>query len=330
MVLTTSGNCGNVAYIDDEPEFPTVATNFVRILRVDPSVANPRYIFHFLRSPRFTSALVPYIRGATIKNLSVRSAFANLDVPLPSREEQRRIAAILDHADALRVQRRQVVAKLDDLAGSVFGSTFGDVRGDRWDVVRFGDAVPRIENGRSPNCEARAATSSEWGVLKLGAVTYGRFRPDENKAYLGKIGGLAEHEVRSGDVLMTRKNTRELVGAVALVEEVRPKLVLPDLIFRLHLDAARIERRYFQAMMMSPQMRSAVRNLSSGSASSMPNISKSRLANLPLPLPPLSLQQEFAERVQVIEANRARVQAALGADDELFASLQSRAFRGEL
>jgi type I restriction enzyme S subunit len=126
------------------------------------------------------------------------------------------------------------------------------------------------------------------------------------------------------------KNTRDLVCAVALVDNVRPGLLMPDLIFRLGLDEQQIDRHYFQALMMSPLKRPAVRDLSSGSASSMPNISKARLKTLPLDLPPIEIQRDFAVRAKQVSAQRAAVEKALAADDELFASLQSRAFRGEL
>lgn len=286
-----------------------------------------KFLYHWLKSK--TSYLQSLGNGATFKELSKKTT-EQIAVPIPPLPEQRRIAAILDQADELRTKCRQVLAHLDSLTQSIFNDMFGDPRGGRWDRVPFGELVPRVDNGTSPNCEARPAVSSEWGVLKLGAVTYGYFRPDENKAYLGDLGSMASNEVRSGDVLMTRKNTRELVGAVALVDDVRPQLLLPDLIFRLHLDGARLNRRYFQALMMNPQKRPAVRELSSGSASSMPNISKARLAKLPLELPPLALQREFAARVELLGGQRAQVEAASAAGDTLFASLQSRAFRGEL
>lgn len=286
-----------------------------------------KYLYYWLRSQ--TNYLQGLGNGATFKELSKRTA-EQIEIPLPSLDEQRRIAAILDHAEALRAKRRQLLVYLGDLAESVFRDMFGDLRQGAWERVPFADLVKRVENGRSPNCESRAAGSDEWGVLKLGAVTYGEFRAAENKAFLGEVGGMAANEVRSGDVLMTRKNTRELVGAVSLVGDVRPRLLLPDLIFRLHLDAERLDRRYFQALMMNRQKRPAVRNLSSGSASSMPNISKARLAKLPLELPPLILQQDFASRVEAIDELRRRVESGSTADNELFASLQSRAFRGEL
>src|SRR5699024_6203925 len=127
----------------------------------------------------------------------------------------------------------------------------------------------------------RAAALTEPGVLKLGAVTYGVFRSEENKAYLH--GSLSPtHEVLPGDVLMTRKNTRDLVGAVALVDTVRSGLYLPDLIFRLHLDRSQVDPTYFHSLMMSTAKRQEVRRLASGSAGSMPNLSKARLRNLPL------------------------------------------------
>lgn len=310
------------------PDFAGVCST--DILPIRPSADLDRnYLAHYLAQPSMVDFAASRTSGANLPRLSP-TVLATFPIPLPALPEQRRIAAILDHADALRAKRRQVLTHLDALTQVVFHDMFGDLRGGRWDRVPFGELIPRVDNGTSPNCEARPAGSDEWAVLKLGAVTYGYFRPEENKAYLGDLGSMASNEVRSGDVLMTRKNTRELVGAVALVDEVRPQLLLPDLIFRLHLDGARLNRRYFQALMMNPQKRPAVRDLSSGSASSMPNISKARLAKLPLELPPLALQREFAARVELIGGQRARVEAASAVDDTLFASLQTRAFRGDL
>lgn len=286
-----------------------------------------RYLMWFLRAK--APALVQKARGATIKGVT-RADVASLAIDPPSLAEQRRIAAILDRADAIRAKRRQVLAHLDSLTQSIFHDMFGDPGEDRWERIPFGELVPRVDSGTSPNCESRPADADEWGVLKLGAVTYGRFRPDQNKAYLGDAYRMAANEVKNGDVLMTRKNTRDLVGAVALVDEVRPRLLLPDLVFRLHLDLSRLDRWYFQALMMNRRKRPAIQDLASGSASSMPNISKARLARLPIETPPLPLQRAFASRVERIERHRVVVHAALAASDELFASLQSRAFLGVL
>lgn len=274
-------------------------------------------------------AMERHIHGATMKHVN-RREFLATEIPLPSFDEQRRIAAILDHADALRAKRRQVLAHLDSLTQSIFHDMFVTSSATAWEHVALETVVNQIDSGTSPNCESRQASAQEWGVLKLGAVTYGSFRASENKAYLGEIGSMVTNEVKNGDVLMTRKNTRELVGAVALVDDVRPRLLLPDLVFRLHLDTTRVNRRYFQALMMSPLMRSSVRNLSSGSAASMPNISKTRLRKFRVPLPPKELQDAFSDRIGSLRAESEKHVAALAGNDELFFALQSRAFSGQL
>ncbi|MBK1784456.1 restriction endonuclease subunit S [Prauserella cavernicola] len=290
---------------------------------------DPSYLSAVLRAQH--EAILKQVGTAAhgTKKLESR-VLENIRIPLPAPSEQRRIAGILDQADAVRVKRRQVLGHLDVLTQSIFHDMFGVVGGERWDTAFFNEIVRHIDSGASPKCETRAAENGEWGVLKLGAVTYGVFRQEENKAYLDEIGSMAANEVTSGDVLMTRKNTRDLVGAVAIADETRPRLLLPDLIFRLHLDRSRVNPWYFQALMMNPRKRHMVRDLASGSAASMPNISKARLSKLPIELPPLDLQREFAARVKQINAQRAVVQRALDADNGLFASLQARAFRGEL
>lgn len=293
---------------------------------------DPGYISRLLLAPDLISAYDSIAYGSVPRRR--RSSVADfLTLPLPSLPplpEQRRIAAILDHADAIRTKRRKVLSQFDYLRRAVFREMFGEIRQSNWSRITLGELAPQIDSGKSPKCESRPANANETGVLKLSAVTYGEFRQNENKAFLGASESMTVNEVHAGDVLMTRKNTRELVGAVALVEAVRPNLLMPDLIFRLHLDESRLNRYYFQSLMMNPDKRNEVRDLSSGSASSMPNISKARLAKLPLEIPPLTLQQTFADRIQHLNTQRLAVERALAADNELFASLQSRAFRGEL
>lgn len=296
-------------------------------LDVDSRRASPDFITHVLRGQPFLDYAISLSNRASIPKLN-RNQLMRFEFELPPIADQRRIAAILDQADAIRAKRRQVLAHLDTLTQSIFRHMFGDLAVVRWDRVPLGDLVFKIDSGTSPVCEARPADDDEWGILKLGAVTYGVFQPAENKAFLGDVGAMVANEVQPGDVLMTRKNTRELVGAVAVVDEVRPRLLLPDLIFRLQMDRARIEPWFFQALMMNERKRLAVRNLSSGSAASMPNISKARLGGLPIELPPVERQREFSRRVKA--ASTVRAVAGMDSLDDLVASLQARAFRGEL
>lgn len=282
------------------------------------------YLFHWLRSHR--NLLESMGTGATFKELSKRSV-ESIVFPLPSLQDQRRIASILDRADAQRAHRYMQRNHWSDLIPSAFRkvSTSSELR-----EIPFSDVVRSIDSGRSLTCESRPALPGEPGILKLSAVAGGSFRALENKAYTGEFANLPRRAVEVGDVLMTRKNTRDLVGSTAVVRDAPPNLYLPDLIYRLSLDGSLADPTYFSALMMSSKLRSAVQGLAGGSAASMVNVSQARLGTLSLPLPPLSIQREFAAVVEKIDVQRARVERALALEDELFASLQHRAFRGEL
>lgn len=137
--------------------------------------------------------------------------------------------------------------------------------------------------------------------------------------------------MKDGDILLSRKNTRELVGASVFVEKTRRQLMLPDLIFRLvpRTDSP-LDSRYLQATLARASIRAALARLAGGSAGSMPNISKARLRSVLIPVPPLELQQTYSRRIRTLGATRSSCDAHFAHLDALFASLQARAFAGEL
>ena len=126
-------------------------------------------------------------------------------------------------------------------------------------------------------------------MLKLSAVTYGEFNPEENKQLPDAELFVPAAEVKAGDLLFSRKNTMEYVGMSALVKETPPKLMLPDLIFRL-VPKANIRPLFLQQLINHPQYRSTITGLATGTAGSMPNISKQKLLDLAIPLPPVEHQ----------------------------------------
>jgi len=256
-----------------------------------------------------------------------------LTIPIPPLEEQRRIAAILDKADEIRKKRREAIALADEYLRSAFLDMFGDpvTNPKGWEVKKLGDVLESIGSGTSPVCETSEAKPDEWGVLKLGAVTYCTYNQDENKAVKNGYKPKANIEVNAGDVLFTRKNTYDLVGATAYVWETRPKLALPDLIFRLNLsDNSKMLPIFLWQMMIRQGMRSRIKALANGAAGSMPNISKSRLKTLEVIRPPLKLQEKFVEFVNRHRGHLSHQNEYYSESDNLFNSLTQRAFRGEL
>jgi type I restriction enzyme, S subunit len=273
-----------------------------------------------------------HLHGATMKHIN-RKEFLATEIPLPPLSEQKRIAGILDAADALRAKRRKALAQLDTLLHSTFLDMFGDPVSNPmgWEVEKLGDWLDNIDSGWSPTCLERTADDHEWGVLKLGAVTRCEFDENEQKALPPDIEPRPRLEVKVGDLLFTRKNTYELVAAAAYVHDARPRLMLSDLIFRLKLiPGVPVDARFLWKLLVEPHQRQVIQGLAGGAAGSMPNISKARLKAVELIRPPLSLQRRFAAIVESVERQKARMRAHLAELDALFASLQSRAFSGTL
>ena len=157
-------------------------------------------------------------------------------------------------------------------------------------------------------------------VLKLSAVTYGVYQPNENKAVLDESQYNPKIEVRTGDLLMTRKNTLELVGACAYVHETTPRLMLPDIVFRLDVKEC-YDKQFLWALLSHPDQRQRIQRIAGGTNTSMVNISKERLCNLPMVVPPLALQREFVAIADKAESAKANLKKSIAAIDQVMKGL---------
>lgn len=303
------------------------------VVRVNAEKLDDRYLLHFLRQPHLRLEGEKKMTGSGGQKRVPANFIKELELPVPSLQEQKRIAAILDKADALRAKRSKALEQLDALAQAIFIEMFGDpVQNPKeWPRIPLGELLSNIESGKSPVCEDRPSKDGEWGILKLGAVTKCEYLSSENKALPVGVQPDVRFEVKAGDLLFSRKNTYELVAACALVDETPPRMLLPDLIFRFCFpENSRLNSSYLHRLLITGSKRREVQKLAGGAAGSMPNISKEKLRGLPIELPPLALQQEFAERVKKVELMKAEMRKSLTQLDDLFSSLQHRAFRGEL
>lgn len=185
----------------------------------------------------------------------------------------------------------------------------------KYPTIYLRDAIADLENGWSPQCLNRPAEVEEWGVLKLGSVSFGLFNDRENKALPKNLKPLPMLVVKKGEVLISRANITRLVGACAIVNEVRPRLMLCDKIFRVvfRVDSA-IEPAYLAEVMKIPHVRHQIEAAATGTSPTMQNITKPSLLDLSLPLPPLSVQREI---IRDIENSRAEIAREREAADRL-------------
>lgn len=298
----------------------------INALVFDEDIVFPKYAFHYCKTLKHTlEAIAP---STTIPIVN-KSRFSELDFPLPPLSEQRRIAAILDKAEALSSKRREAITKLDQLLQSVFFEMFGDpvTNPKNWPRKKLGDYLNSIDSGKSPVCLDRPAMDNEWGVLKLGAVTQCEFIETQSKALPENISPDFRNEVKPGDLLFSRKNTRELVAACALVKNTRTKLLLPDLIFRLTLKPeALLAKEYLHSLLINPGKRFEIQSLAGGAAGSMPNISKAKLLDVLIEVPSFELQQSYAAFRNKIEKIKSNTALMLERHEHLVGSLQAQFF----
>jgi type I restriction enzyme, S subunit len=182
-----------------------------------------------------------------------------------------------------------------------------------WCKVSLADLVHGIEAGKSFECEPRPARDAEWGVIKVSATTWGRFDEAENKAVPASRDFDSTKEIRQGDILLSRSNTADLVGASVLVGRCRGRLLLSDKSMRL-LYSSLLDARWLQGALASPSARTQMSLLATGTSDSMRNISQDKALSISLALPPAQEQIQIAdaldELLSDIDAGVATLQRA--------------------
>lgn len=235
-----------------------------------------------------------------------------LDFKIPSSDEQNHVVEVLDKVTELISLRKQQLAKLDELVKARFVEMFGNPSNNSlgFPYEPLSNCLLSIENGKSFVCSNDMRQEENPAILKLSAVTYGVYQQDENKAILDSSMFVKSAEVHKGDLLFTRKNTPELVGMCAYVNDTAPNLMMPDLIFRLNTNE-KINKIFLWKLINHEFFRGKIQNIATGSAKSMSNISKERLEKLAIILPPLHLQNDFAALVERVDQQKQTVQQSL-------------------
>lgn len=281
-----------------------------RVCRLAPKDSIDKdYLFYFM--PIALKRIEEKTPFVTVKHLSAKE-LNKIEIPVLPLEEQRKIAETLSKVDELIAFRDQQLAKLDELVKARFVEMFGNPSNNSlgFPYEPLSNCLLSIENGKSFVCSNDMRQEENPAILKLSAVTYGVYQQDENKAILDSSMFVKSAEVHKGDLLFTRKNTPELVGMCAYVNDTAPNLMMPDLIFRLNTNE-KINKIFLWKLINHEFFRGKIQNIATGSAKSMSNISKERLEKLAIILPPLHLQNDFAALVERVDQQKQTVQQSL-------------------
>lgn len=281
-----------------------------------------KYLYHWLKSK--TVHLQSLGNGATFKELSKKTT-EQIQVPLPSLPEQRRIAAILDHGDALHAKRRQVLAHLDALAQALYEHMIGS---NDWPYVKIKTITSKVGSGATPRGGQSAYKTEGVALIRSMNVHDGKFIW-KDLAFLDdqQAAALSNVVVEADDVLLN------ITGASVARVNRAPASVLPARVNQ-HVAIIRprpgtVHPRILERHLISPRAKRALLNVAGGGAT-REAITKAQILDLEVPIPDRSAQERYLSAAARLDDLQGRSRAALEAADSLVMSLQSRAFRGEL
>ncbi len=283
------------------------------------------YIYWWLETYR--KSIQKKGRGATFKELS-KKLVEELKIPLPPLDEQKRIAAILNAAEDLRAKRRKSLAELDALLQSTFLDMFGDpvTNPMGWEVVSVGSISERVTKGESPKWQGFEYQND--GAL---FITSENVRDNSIDLSRPKFVPLEFNDKLSRSELLKNDLLINLVGA-----SIGRSCLFPGYIRPANVNQAvcvvtlgeRIDAKYLVNLLASEMGQKLL--LGNRVEAARANISLKNIRELQIPLPPLDVQQRFVAITNSVEGQKFRQRAHLNELDTLFASLQYRAFKGEL
>ncbi|MBP21394.1 MAG: restriction endonuclease subunit S [Alcanivorax sp.] len=294
------------------------------LLVKDEKTLSKLYLMRFLESK--SAFIDEQGKGATVKGITL-DVLRNLDVPLPRLSEQKRIAAILDKADAIRRKRQQAIQLADEFLRAVFLDMFGDPvtnpKGFPLGTIR--DLVESANYGSS----AKASEAvGDYPILRMGNITYEGAIDMTDLKYID----LTDKEkpkylAVKGDLLFNRTNSKELVGKTAVYDRDDPVAIAGYLI-RVRTNE-KGNSHYISGYLNSSHGKATLQNMCK-SIVGMANINAQEMQDIPVIIPPVRLQNRYGGIVVSTKEKLEAHQAALNANNELFNALSQKAFSGQL
>jgi len=278
-------------------------------------IANSHYFHYLLRTPAFAKEAERWSYGITSDMWSLRPEhFKMIYCSLPTKNEQTAIVRFLDHVDR-RIRRyirtkQKLIKLLEEQKQAIIHRAvtrglnptvrlkpsgvewLGNVP-KHWEVFRLKEVITPIEQGWSPQCDAQPAADGEWGVLKVGCVNRDVFEERQNKKLPTALEPVATLEIRDGDILVSRANTRELLGLAAVAITPRRKLLLCDKLFRFRAKEAEVDARFLVFAIRQQTSRAQIESSTNGASDFMQNIGQRVIQNLLLSLPKLDEQRQI-------------------------------------
>ena len=326
LVATVRPNLNGVALVNGAHHGMTASTGYC-VIRPDKDKLDSRFLFHWVKTGVFVQRMVDVATGANYPAVSDAKVKAS-KIPLPPLAEQKRIAGILDAADALRAKRREALAQFDTLLQSTFLNMFGDpvTNPMGWTKVRSGELFllpPKIGT-------ITPAAGRGYLVVRVGEVGESRIAFERCGRVEISEKDFAKFRLERGDMVIARAiGSKNHLGKASFFADFDEATVIDSHVMRLRPDPIKCDGLWFYSLISSERGKALLQQTGGATAVQF-NINAKQASSVQVALPPLDLQHHFAAIAESVEHQKAVQRAHLAELDALFASLQSRAFCGDL
>lgn len=291
---------------------------------------NPKYVYYYLIGN--IRILENGFKGVALQHIG-RDYIEQIDIPIRPKKIQDEIVIILDRISNLILRRVETIHTCDDLGKSIFINNFGDpaINPKNYPVEALRNYVEKIQGGL--NLKNKNETRSKPGqrvFLKQDAVTKRFFDPQQHKVLLDSVKEPdSKIKVEQNDLLISRKNTKELVGAAAFVFDPCEDTYFPDTILRLHY-TSHISGVYLYYLFNDLNFRRNFEKISGGTMDSMSNISQENILKLQIPYPPFEDQMSFEKEIHQIREYKLRLSDNLNKLNQLLTYYSKQVFENNI
>ncbi len=328
VLVTCIGNLGRTGFVKKKAAFNQQINAILENETIDG-----KFIFYQAQSPNFSTQLEKLATGTTVSIVN-KGNFETIKICIPPLPEQIAIVAkieeLLSELDNGKQQLLTAQQQLKDYRQSLLNLL---VTGKNPKTIE--SVIEKLDQGWSPKClNENSKDENEWAVIKTSAVQQGHFVSYENKILPNDLKPRIQHELKVGDILITRAGPRIRVGVCCMVRKTRPKLINCDKVYRIKVNSKIISPEYFELILNTPFYQREIEKMKSGISDSGLNLTQSKFLKIEIPLPPLPEQQqivsELESKLTVCDKIEETISQSLQQAETLRQSILKKAFEGKL
>lgn len=308
---------------------PGIVGNNAIGLKALEGICNDLFLFNFLK----TVKLEDYSKATTVPSVR-KSEIEEIAFPLPSLSDQHAIVSkieeLLSELDKGKQQLETAQQQLKIYRQAVFNLA---IKGEA--TIPIESIIDSLDQGWSPKCHNEPSKSnSEWCVIKTTAIQAGYFLDNENKLLPKSLEPRKQHELKKGDLLITRAGPRVRVGVCCMVKQTRPKLLNCDKVYRMRINSSVAIPEYIELLLNTPKYSKEIEKMKTGISDSGVNLTQKGFLKILLPIPSLKEQQfivqEIESRLSVCDKVEESITTSLAQAETLRQSILKKAFEGKL